>query len=140
MLSPETPFPYVGSYALYEDPDAPAPQRTELVRILARRPGNDGAYAMVAFPLRDGAGGNKLVPEAGLIDGTPLSPEEERQYHDLDRHLGGRSPVKCRSTRLKALAATRDRLRGRMIWSRFMARQLAEMRRREEAEKRRRAA
>lgn len=129
MLSPATPFPYVGSYALYEDPDQPAPQRTELVRILARRPDHDAAYAMVSFPLREGASGNKMVPEAALIDGTPLTDAEAREFHDLDRDLAGRT---LRTKRQKHRGARRDALKGRMIWSRYLARQLAELRRREE--------
>ncbi len=90
MLTPETPFPYAGSYALLVDPDAAAPQAAELVRILARRPSEQGVFAMVSFPLRADASGNKVVAEAELIDATPLTQAEAREFHDLDRELHGR--------------------------------------------------
>jgi hypothetical protein len=122
MLSPETPFPYNGSYALLVDTDRPeSEQRSELVRINWRREG----FVMVSFPLREGASGNKTVAFADLIDGTPLSAEEEREFHDLDRGLAGRS---LRTAKQKRDKARRDALRERMIYSRFLARALAEMR------------
>jgi hypothetical protein len=132
MLSPETPFPYVGSYALYCDPDAEPPQADELVRINWRREG----FAMVSFPLRDGASGNKTVPFADLIDATPLSSEEAREFHDLDRALFGRVDGAVgkdgRRTRLSAKqkreAARRDALRRRTIYAPLLERLLRKAR------------
>jgi hypothetical protein len=121
MLSPETPFPYVGSYALFVDPDAPPPQADELVRINWRREG----FAMVSFPLRDGASGNKTVPFADLIDATPLSSEEAREFHDLDRALFGRS---LRTAKQKREAARRDALRRRTIYAPLLERLLRKAR------------
>jgi hypothetical protein len=130
MLTPGTPFPYVGSYALYCDPDAEPPQADELVRINWRRSersvGEGGRsieqeFCMVSFPLRDGASGNKTVPFADLIDATPLSSEEAREFHDLDRALFGRS---LRTAKQKREAARRDALRRRTIYAPLLERLL----------------
>jgi hypothetical protein len=120
MLNPETPFPYVGSYALYVDMDQPAPQREELVRIMWR----SERMVAVSFPLRSGAGGNKAVLDIGLIDATPLSFEETREFHDLDRALFGRS---LRTKRQQAANARRVALQRRAIWAPYMKRLLREM-------------
>jgi hypothetical protein len=125
MLSPETPFPYVGSYALFEDPDAPPPQPTELVRILWRREG----FAMVSFPLRDGAGGNKTVAADALTDATPLTDGEQREFHDLDRDLAGRS---LRTVKQRRQVARRDALKRRAIYAPLLARLLRQARRQAE--------
>jgi hypothetical protein len=119
LLSPETPYPYVGSYALLEDEG-----RTELVRILWRREG----WTMVSFPLRDGASGNKTVASADLIDATPLAFAEQKEFHDLDRALFGRSPS---TKRQKALNARRDALHRRMVWAPYMERLMRQLRERE---------
>jgi hypothetical protein len=154
MLTPETPFPYVGSYALHIDMDQPAPQAAELVRIhwrrtersvdragrsTARAVGQDGRaneteYVMVSFPLRDGAGGNKVVAAAALIDATPLDGAETREFHDLDRLLRGRSPRK--GSGLARKAARRDALKARMLWAPFLARRLGEHRARQASQRR----
>jgi hypothetical protein len=115
MLIPETPFPHAGSYALLVDPGARPPQPAELVRILAR----ETMRILVGFPLRDGASGNKAVGKDDLIDASPLTPAEEREYHDLDRELRGRE---IRTPRLKKLQARRAELRVRMIYAPLMAR------------------
>lgn len=128
MLTPETAFPYVGSYAVYVDLDQPPPQRDELVRIQWRREG----WAMVAFPLRDGASGNKTVAAADLIDGTPLTHEEKRELVELDRALFGRS---LRTPRQKALKARRDALQSRAIWEPHLTRLLREHRARQASQK-----
>jgi hypothetical protein len=121
MLNAETPFPYVGSHALLNDMDLPAPQPTELVRIQWRREG----FAMVAFPLRDGASGNKVVPADALVDATPLTGEEQREFHDLDRALFGRS---LKTPKQKRLKARRDELKLRMVFGPMMERLLREAR------------
>jgi hypothetical protein len=123
MLSNQTPFPYPGSYALLVDPDAPAPQPNELVRINWRREG----WAMVSFPLRDGASGNKVVAFADLIDATPLSAEETREFHELDRGLGGRDPRNF-SKGQRARAARRDALRRRIVHAPLLERRMRDMR------------
>lgn len=110
MLSPRTPFPQPGSYALYVDPDDGVRRGNELARILERR----GPFTLIALPLRDGAGGNKVVSQAELIDASPLTIAEEREFHELDRALAGREPRNF-SKRQRASAARRDALRTRMI-------------------------
>lgn len=111
MLSAPTPFPEVGSYGLYHDPaQAPGERRTELVRILER----GSTVALVAFPLRDGAGGNRRVALADIIDGTPLDDDERRELADLQRHLHGR---RLRSPKALADKARMDTLASRAIWS-----------------------
>lgn len=114
MLVPDATYPYPGSYALYEDPDRPYPQPTELVRIMWR----SERLTSVSFPLRPGAGGNKAVPADQLLDATPLTREEQREFHDLDRALFGRS---LRTRRQQAMKARRDALHRRTIWAPFMA-------------------
>lgn len=109
MLQQQTPFPYVGSYALLIDPDARAPQAAELVRIQMRREGE----VVVSFPLRDGAAGNKRVDPALLIDATPLTSAEAREFHDLDRALAGRS---LRTPKQKRDKARRDALHQRIVY------------------------
>lgn len=141
MLTPETPFPYPGSYALHTDLDLAPPQPTELVRIQWRRVDSEGrGFVAVSFPLRDGASGNKVVPADALIDATELAPEEQREFHILDRELiargivaavGGDAPRKRLTARQKNLLARRDALKERMIWSRFIAPKLREMRARD---------
>jgi hypothetical protein len=107
MLHVDTPFPEVGSFALYQDPDLPMPERrSELARIIER----GVSVALISLPLRLGAGGNKRVPLADLIDGTPLTKAEERELTDLDRSL--RSRVRNRS----AVEARVKALRDRAIW------------------------
>lgn len=112
MLSSPAPFPYVGSYCLIEHEG-----ETQLARIVFRREGE----AVVSLPLRPDAGGNLAVDPARLVDGTPLTTEEAREYHDLDRALRGASG---RTKKQKAMIARRDALKSRMIWSRFLERKL----------------
>ena len=134
MLSPQTPFPQVGSYALYQDEALPPDNRcSELVRILER----GVCSVLVAFPLREGAAGNKRVAFAELIDGTPLDRDAARELHDLDRQLAGRS---LRTPRQKALAARRDALKARMIWAPILANRLVDLAARQRREAKRRAA
>lgn len=121
MLSPDAPFPYVGSYALLIDSDLPkSAQRAELVRIMWRRlvpeaPGQPAHEEVsVSFPLRAGACGNKLVPFAELINPTPLDDAEKRELTDLQRHLAGRVNL---SPKLKVKLARVHALRQRLIWS-----------------------
>lgn len=121
MLAPETPYPYVGSYAMLVDLDQPGTQAAELVRIQWRRLNE----TVVSFPLRDGAAGTKRVDPEQLIDATPLTPAEAREYHDLDRALAGRSG---RTPKQKAMIARRDALRTRMIYAPVLARLLEEAR------------
>jgi hypothetical protein len=86
MLTSEAIYPYPGSYALHVDLDQPPPQPAELVRIQWRRVDAQGrGFVAVSFPQREGASGNKVVPADQLIDGTPLTTEEQREFHDLDR-------------------------------------------------------
>jgi L-2-hydroxyglutarate oxidase LhgO len=114
MLHPETPFPYVGSYALLEHEG-----QNQLVRIVFRREGE----VVVGLPLKDGASGNLRVAPDALIDATPLTAEEAREFHDLDRALAGRS---LRTPKQKAMVARRDALRRRMIHAPIVERLLRE--------------
>jgi hypothetical protein len=117
MLNPATPFPQIGSFALFLDDDQPVPQVLELVRILER----GASVVLVAFPLRDGAGGNKRVPLADLIDATDLAPDESRQLADLQRHLTGRGRL---TPKMQAQAAAAKALRQRAIYAPLMRRLL----------------
>jgi hypothetical protein len=110
MLDSPTPFPYVGSYCLAE-----LDGEHQLARILARRvtPDNE-ARALIGFPLRDGATGNREVAESELIDASPLTADEEREFHDLDRALFGRTQF--RTDRQKRDKARRDALRRRIVF------------------------
>lgn len=141
MLTSPAPYPYVGSYCLLEHEG-----RTQLARIVFRRSartvGEDGranevGEAVVSLPLRDyerrsggmgepasGASGNLTIDPGQLIDGTPLTIEEEREFHDLDRYLAGRS---LRTPRQKAMKARRDALHRRAIWAPFMQRLMRQL-------------
>lgn len=133
MLTPETPFPNVGSYALLIDEDQPlGQQRAELVRIHSLRLVREGhghpieKKATLAFPLREGASGNKTVPFAGLIDATPLTGAEAREMVDLDSELRG---LKVRDRANKQ--ARHDALYSRATWAPHMQRLLDEAHNRE---------
>jgi hypothetical protein len=76
MIRTPAPFPQPGSYALLVDLG-----QTHIVRILSRVP--DAAEAVISFPARWGASGNKTVPLADLIDGTPLTADERREMRHL---------------------------------------------------------
>jgi hypothetical protein len=106
MLHPATPFPHVGSYALLVDPDAQAPQAADVV---------------VGFPLRAGAGGTKRVAADQLIDATPLTSDETRAFHQLDRALAGTSG---RTAKQRAQRAMRDALKQRLIYAPLLDRLL----------------
>jgi hypothetical protein len=136
MLRAPAPFPYVGSHALFEDHDG-----THLVRICYRRwhGGDDGyAVAMVAFPLREGATGNREVPESELIDGTTLDAAERRRLADLERELtvyvppqgcarGTRKLRRLTSPRLKALGAELQRLKRRALYAPILEQRLRQL-------------
>lgn len=119
MLSSATAFPQVGSYALYEDPELPrGDRRPELVRILEL----GATVALVAFPLREGrASGNKRLPLADLLDGTPLTAQEKREEVELFRQVTGKDRL---TPRQKQLKVRHDALRARMIWSGCLQRKL----------------
>jgi hypothetical protein len=144
LLTPETPFPNVGSYALLIDCDScrsgGSAQRSndcrvghgaELARILRASVGEDGRAtertltATIALPLRDGASGTKTVPFADLIDATPLTGAEGKEMVDLDRELRSK-PLRGRA----AKQARHDALKRRAIWAPHMQRLIAEADRR----------
>lgn len=136
MLSPETPFPEIGSYALFIDNNrAPELQEHELVRIQRRWNSHRGGpfFVLVSFPLRDGASGTMVVAEADLIDGTALTREEEREFHELDLALLNRT---IRTAKQRLIKARRDALKDRMLAGPVLDRLLRFAR----AEQRRRAA
>lgn len=118
MLTPETPFPYPGSYALHVDTDRPAPEQSaELVRILWRT----GLHTGVAYPLREGASGNRIVEHGELIDATALDHYERKELAELYRELHGRV---IRSVRMREKAERLERLRSRATWAVFLGQQL----------------
>lgn len=118
MLATPAPFPFPGSYALLVDPLLPlAERRAELARILER----GASVALIALPLREGAGGNRRVPIGDLLDGTELTPVEAREMVDLARALAGCSG---RTSKQKEQRTRYDRLRARCIWSGPLRRQL----------------
>lgn len=138
MLSAETPFPYQGSSALYIDRDLPpSEQRAELVRIISRRAphlpfGETGAQSLVSFPLRTGASGNKVVPEAELIDITPLDQAERKEMAELFGHLLGRERL---TPKMKRQKARHDALKNRSMWADFARPLIADARRLSEKRK-----
>lgn len=101
MLDSNTPFPQAGSYGLFQ-----AAGTTELARIMSRPPATEGAepFAEISLPLVYGASGNKRVPLADVLDGTPLTKGEEAEYRRLDRELAGQSrPNRTKHARLQQL-------------------------------------
>lgn len=100
MLTPETPFPHPGSYALLlakadprralsAAPDAyEAPQLARIIRTYQQRPGV--VTALISLPLRDGASGNREVDLDDLTDATPLTGKEAREMIDISRELTGK--------------------------------------------------
>ena len=113
MLKAPTPFPHVGSFALLVDKTLPIDQqRAELVRIMRHDPSN-GWFA-VAFPLRVGASGNRMVTAADLIDGTALDQDEKRELADLQRHLHGRERL---TPKMKQQQVRAEALRQRAIFA-----------------------
>lgn len=148
MLSTPAPFPHVGSFALFEDPNLiAADRRAELARIIGTRLVGEGktvdselaraSIAIVAFPNRLGASGNRTVPLADLIDATPLTKAEEREMHDIQRSLTGRDRL-TKKQRQKATRAAA--LRKRSIYAVILNAELAVMRSREAREDRRNGA
>jgi hypothetical protein len=115
MLSPATPYPHVGSYCLVDHEG-----QTQLARIQFRRVGE----VVVSLPLVDGAGGTLRVADTDLADGTPLTADELREFHDLDRHLADRS---LRTPKQKRQKARRDALKSRLICSRLLDLKLREL-------------
>ena len=82
MLKVASPFPQVGSYALAE-----IDGETLLARIigLSGRQSDATAEATISLPARRYiASGNVTLPLADLIDGTPLTPEEEAELKALE--------------------------------------------------------
>ncbi|HEY8593277.1 MAG TPA: hypothetical protein VIL42_10510 [Sphingomicrobium sp.] len=113
MLRVPAPFPQVGSYALIVDEALPvSQQRAELVRV--QRRDTSSGEAAIAFPLRVGASSFRIVDEWTLIDGTPLTKDEERELADLQRHLFGRTRL---SPKLKEQAARAEALKNRQVAS-----------------------
>jgi hypothetical protein len=109
MLKSHTPFPLVGSYALFEQDG-----ETHLVRIVLR---DLGGTATIAFPFRDGASGNARVEIEALRCGEPLTASEINEAARLQRKRKSASD----KARLK-------RLRTREIDARIMAEKLADLR------------
>lgn len=147
MLSTPTPFPHVGSFALYIDPNLPTTQqRAEMVRIMRVEGAADGRavaspsplsearIAAIAFPNRAGAAGNRTVPLSELIDAAPLTRAEEHALTDMLGDLRDRARL---SPRLKAVKAQADALRSRQIHSHILESEVAVMRAREAREDRR---
>jgi hypothetical protein len=74
MLNAPAPFPQVGSYAVYVENGS-----TVLVRIQHRMDRFGEPHATISLPRTWRASGNKLVPLADLIDGTPLTAAESAE-------------------------------------------------------------
>jgi len=119
MLKTSAPYPHVGSYALLEDEG-----RTHLVRIIGKDPGGD---VTLSFPGRYKiASGNKTVPFADLIDGTPLTAAEEAEFRQLESTIPA---VPSRSAKVKAQQQRYADLRERSIHASTLARLLAKAQR-----------
>ena len=104
MLAAETAFPFAGSFALWCDPEEPA-GRLELARILE----HGGDNVLISLPLRLGAVGNRRVPLADLVDGTPLTTAEEDEVREL------RQQLRTRTRNRKKLERRYQALRERQI-------------------------
>lgn len=127
MLSTATPFPQVGSFALFADDHLPpAERRAELARLLER----GHSTALIALPLRSGAAGNRRVPLADLIDATPLDSGEQRELADLQRHLRGRARL---TPKMQVQQARAEDLRRRALFALVMESELAKLKAREAA-------
>jgi len=100
MLRVPTPFPQVGSYALIQDEG-----ELMLCRIVDRD--SDTGQVLIAFPERFGASGNKRVMVDRLIDGTPLTDAERREWRAAEQAIAGKSRPSRR------LVERADCLRGR---------------------------
>lgn len=143
MLSGATDFPQAGSYGLLLSPAPPAQRRQagdpkqeeyegpQLVRIIRSWPQVRGSGVdpsnpeiLVSLPLVDGASGTRTVRLGDLIDATPLTRDEEREFTDLDRSLRGCS---MRTPRQKERAKRRDALKQRIVYAPILARQLREL-------------
>jgi hypothetical protein len=109
MIRSPADYPFPGSFALLIDTNLPAEQRRcELVRIMRYDP--DHGQAAVAFPLRVGASGNRVIASAELIDATPLTTAEAAELETLRDHLG----MQARPNRKKIERA--EALRRRQIY------------------------
>jgi hypothetical protein len=123
MLKTPAPFPQVGSYALFEDRrDFAQLPEMSLVRIIGLDgPASDEATrAVIAFPLRAGASGNRTVTIGDLIDGTPLTDAERAEIRTLESDMAGKARV------AKKVLARYEALRHRDIRSRTLLDQLDE--------------
>lgn len=89
MLRVATPFPNVGSYALFIDSELPvSEQRAELARIVGSSADGNGEV-LIGLPLRVGASGSRTVRIDQLKDATPLSEAEKAELQALREHLSG---------------------------------------------------
>jgi hypothetical protein len=111
------PVPPRGSYALLIDPAAGDAAGAELVRI-QRRDGERMSSASRCA--RAPAAPNESTADQ-LIDATPLTSDEQRTFHHLDRALHGR---RLRTPQQKDAKALRDRLHQRMVYAPVLARLL----------------
>jgi hypothetical protein len=96
MLSPPTPYPQQGSFALFDEEG-----KTHAVRIHQH---DQQGFATISFPGRIGAAsGNKRVPIEQLLDGTPLDEEERAELKALERfvHSEGTRPSQSRAARIR---------------------------------------
>lgn len=132
MLKVPAPFPQVGSYGLLVDLNQPPPQSAELVRIMRRD--DFRGQVSVAFPLRAGACGNRIVAASELIDATPLTKAEERELTDLQRHLVGRTRM---TPKLRAMNTRAHDLKARQIFGIILERELGKLNEREARDLRR---
>lgn len=130
MLATPSPYPQMGSHALYEACPEPgrgaAPGQLRAVRILGWEIGGAvcaGAEdrARISLLGHAAASGCRRVPLAELLDATAWSEAEEAEYAGLDRELAGSS---LRSKRHKAMAARQDDLLRRHRHAEELARQL----------------
>jgi hypothetical protein len=100
MIRTPAPFPQPGSYALMADLG-----ETHIVRILGRNP--EARLAIISFPARRGASGNRTVPLAELVDGTPLTAEERatmrRLFDEANALADGGRAQKDRLEKARAL-------------------------------------
>lgn len=80
MLKTPAPFPQVGSFAL-----AHHDRRLQLCRILAKVPDSDDV--LIGFPATFGASGNTRAAIGSLVDGTPLSDGDRREWSMVESRI-----------------------------------------------------
>jgi hypothetical protein len=114
MLSTTAPFPYPGSWAIFEGQAI-----TVAVRILSTE--RDDGQVSVSVAGKFGASGNMAVPLSALKDPTPLSTDEFAELNRLEARLIGYKGRGNESSRRAAV------LRDRYVYAKALEELLAKV-------------